>query len=438
MPLLAPGYMSIRTYYKLATVGEAKLLEQNRESYDGVMIGANLASYYESSVASTLARLKKPFFMDPSTAPFGLDLGLIKRDGDIRTSYRRLAERIDQGSGVDTLTRRISRGKLRPADLVAGRGRGRATDLAKSLVMGTIDLQKKCLDLDASKKNQSIKRYMEILDGPVQDNNLDGPEFIVAPYFYLPDLDSDWLRVNAILHATTASFEKSAYAMLCIGKAVFEEANAATKIVAAYPDAGGFLVWVNGFNDFKAGVNDLRHYKAFLSDLVSVGIPIIALYGGYYTVVASERTGSAGLVRGIGSGESRNIERQVGGGGFPKRYYIQHLHLHVMEETAVAALADLPRLRCKCKACKDAMKRAVDGRKPTNDLDRYEMLLKEMGPNQLKEHFMHVYKMEAQHAAKTGLTASESVLGRLAQTDVKRASGLGVHTEHLSRWINAL
>lgn len=434
----APCRMPIRTYYRLAAVGEGGLLEKNRESYYGVMVGANIASYYESSVASILARLKKPFFVDPCTAPFGLDLGLIKRDGDMRTSYRRLVERMDRGSGAGTLARRIGQGRLRPSDLVAGGGRGRATALAKSLVRGAVDIQKKCLDLDASKKNQSIKRYMEILKGAPQDDVLEGAEFVVAPYFYMPDLESEWLRANAALHAAASGSEEGAYAMICIGRAVLEDAGAAARIAAAYPDAGGFLVWVNAFDDSGANVDGLRRYRTLLGDLAGVGRPIIALYGGYYTAVASERAGIAGLVRGIGSGESRDIERQVGGGGFPKRYYIRHLHSHVMEETAAAALADLPGLRCRCRACKDAMGRAVGRRRPANDRDRYGMLLKAMGPSQIKEHTIHVHRMEARHAAKTGFTASASVLGRLAQADVDRASGLGVRTAHLPRWISAL
>ena len=431
--------MSIRTYYRLATVGEGRLLDQNRESYDGVMVGANLASYYESSVASILVRLKKPFFVDPCTAPFGLDLGLIKRDGDMRTSYRRLAERIDRGSGAGTLARRIDRGKLRPADLVARNGRGRATALAKSLVGGTIDLQRKCLDLDASKKNQSIKRYMEILEGAPGDDVPEGAEFVVAPYFYMPELESEWFGANAALHSAAARAEEGAYAMLCIGRAVLREAGAAAKIARAYPDAGGFLVWVNGFNEFKAGVGDLRDYGAFLGDLAGAGRPVIALYGGYYTAVASERAGIAGLVRGIGSGEYRDIERQAGGGGgIPRRYYVRHLHSHVMEETAAAALAEIPGIRCRCRTCKDAMRRAVDVHRPASDRDKYMMLLKAMGSDQIKEHFMHAHRMEARQAARGGPTASATVLGRLSQADVKRASGLGAHTAHLPRWISAL
>ena len=430
--------MPIRTYYRLATAGEGSLLEKNRDSYDGVMVGANIASYCESSVASILVRLKKPFFVDPCTAPFGLDLGLIKRDGDMRTSYRRLVERIDRGSGAGALARRIGRGRLLPSDLVAGGGRGRATALARSLARGTVDIQRKCLDLDASKKNRSIKRYMEILGGAPRDGAPKGPEFVVAPYFYMPDLGSEWLRANAALHAAASGSEEGAYAMLCIGRAVLKDGGAAARIAAAYPDAGGFLVWVNGFDDSRADMGGLRRYRALLDGLAGVGRPVVALYGGYYTAVASERAGIAGLVRGIGSGESRDIERQVSGGGFPKRYYIRHLHSYVMEETAAEALADLPALRCRCRACKDAMGRAVDGRRPADDRDRYEKLLDAMGPSQIKEHTIHVHRMEARHAARTGLAASASVLGRLAQADVDRASGLGVRTAHLPRWISAL
>lgn len=430
--------MPIRTYYRLATMSERRLLEQNSKTYDGVMIGAHLASYHESAVASTLARLKKPFFVDPCTAHFGLDLGLIARDGNMRISYRRLTERIDRVSGTDALTRRIGRGRLHPADLMAGRGRGRATALAKSLVKGTIDLQKKCLDLDASKKNQSIKKYMEIMGNAPHVDGQQGAEFVVAPYFYMHDLKTGWFQANVMLHSMTANSEGGAYAMLCVDKNILGEVGAAARIASEYRSAGGFLVWANGFSDLRDSVGDLQRYKEFLGKLAGAGRPVIALYGGYYTVAASEQVGIAGLVRGIGSGESRDIGRQVGGGGFPKRYYVRGLHTHVMEETAAATLADLPKLRCRCRACRDAMGRAVDGHRPANGRDRYGMLLKAMGPDQIKEHFMHAYRMEVQHAAKNVRTASASVLHRLTRADVKRASKLGASTGHLFRWIDAL
>lgn len=429
--------MPIRTYYRLATLGDGKLLERNKEGYDGVMVGANLAAYYDSAVASILIRVKKPFFIDPCTAPFGLDLGLIERDGDMRTSYRRLADRIDAGSGRDALARRLDRGRLRPSDLAASGGRGRPTALAKSLVGGTVDLQKKCLDSDASKKNQSIKKYMAILGDSGLDDVPSGVEFIVAPYFYVPNMKSGWLAVNARLHAMTARVDPGAYATLCIGMDVIREGSA-ERIAAAYPDAGGFLVWVNGFNDAKAGKEDLVCYREFLEGMAAAGRPTMSLYGGYYSAVASGRAGASGFVRGIGSGESRDMELQVRGGGFPKRYYIRRLHTHVMEETAVAALADIPKIRCRCRACRDAMKRAVNGKRPASDADRYRRMLGAMGPSEIMDHFMQAYRMEMRHAEKNGHSGRAAVLGDLSQADVRRASSLGVYTEHLPKWVAAL
>ena len=431
--------MSIRTYYRLAALGDGKLLEQNRESYDGIMVGANLAAFYDSAVASILIRSKKPFFVDPCTAPFGLDLGLIERDGEMKTSYRRLADRIDTGSGSSMLASRLDRGRLRPADLAAGGGRGRATALAESLVRGAVDLQKKCLDFGASKKNLSIKRYMEILGDDRLEDAPSGPEFVVAPYFYARDTESDWLAVNAKLHAMTAKADSGAHAMLCVGMDVIRGDGSAKKIAAAYPGAGGFLVWVNRFDDSRAGVEDLVHYRRFLEGLAATGRPTMALCGGYYAAAASGRAGVSGFARGIGSGEPRDIELQVRGGGFPKRYYIRHLHAHVMEETAAAALADMPKIRCRCKACRDAMKRAAEGKKrAATDADRYKMMLGMMGPSEIKDHFMHVHRAEMRHAERNGRSASAAVLGGLSQADVRRASGLGVSTRHLPRWIEAL
>ena len=58
--------MAPRIYYSPSTVAEIGLLGRNKGTYHGVMLGADLAALYSSTVALRLGAMRKPFFVDPA------------------------------------------------------------------------------------------------------------------------------------------------------------------------------------------------------------------------------------------------------------------------------------------------------------------------------------------------------------------------------------
>lgn len=432
---LRPPRMAPRNYYSLSTVSEIGLLERNRGTYHGVMVGAGFASLYSSTVALRLGAMRKPFFVDPGTAPLGLDTGLIGWGGVMSSSYRRLVERMDAAVGSGALGRRIGRGRLTPADFGVGGSGGGAADLTDALAAGSLDVQRRCLDPAASRRGRSIKKYSEMLGGRAGVAPARKPEFAVAPYFCAPDAESEWFEVNVKLFKAAAKRERGAYAVLCMDGEPDGWKGMAEKAADAYPGAGGFLVWAAGFDDARAPELHLRQYGEMLSAVKEAQKPVVVLHAGYYALLLSARLGIAGYARGIG-GAAGELGGGGAAGGAPQRYYLRWIHAAAMPESAAAALAASPKIRCGCRACKDAMKRG--GGRGRGGGERYRRMIQAMGRGPLKEHFMHAHKGEIEYAKRGGRGAGDPVMGRLTAADVSRISGAGVPTRHMGRWRAAL
>lgn len=319
-----------------------------------MMLGADLAALYSSTVALRLGAMRKPLFVDPCTAPLGLDTGLIGRGGAMSSSYRLLVERMDAAAGSDALGGRIGRGRLTPADFGVGGSGGGAADLTDALVAGSLDMQRRCLDPAASGRGRSIKKYSEMLGGRAGAAPARRPEFTVAPYFCTPDAKSEWFEVNVKLFKAAARRERGAYAVLCMDGEPDGWKGMAEKAADAYPGAGGFLVWAAGFNDARAPESHLRRYGEAISAVKEAQKPVVVLHAGYYALLLSARLGIAGYARGIG-GWAGGLGGRAAGGGAPQGYYLRWIHAAAMPESAAAALAASPKIRCRCSACRDAM-----------------------------------------------------------------------------------
>lgn len=429
--------MAPRSYYSPSSVSEIGLLERNKGTYHGVMLGADFVSLYSSTVASRLGAMRKPFFVDPRTALLGRDMGLISREGGVMAaSYRRLVERMDAATGSGALGERIKMGRLTPADFGVGGSKDEAADLTDAFVAGSLGVQRECMDLAASRRGRSIKKYAEILGGGANGGSpAKGPEFTVAPYFCAPDAESEWFKVNVKLFRATAKHERGAYAVLCMDGEPDGWKDMAEKAADAYRGAGGFLVWATGFDDASAPESHLRQYGEMLSAVREAKRPIVVLHAGYYALLLSARLGIAGYARSIGGGAG-DIGEQTAGDGVPQRYYLRWIHAAAMPEPAAAALAASRKIRCGCRVCRDAMKGV--GRRGHGSGDRYRRMIQAMGQGLLKEHFMHAHKSEIEWAGRGGRGGRDPIAGSLTAADVSRISGAGVPTRHMGRWRAAL
>src|SRR6266498_3169943 len=108
MPL--PTVPAPWTFYRLGPTNEKGLFKRRRDTYDGVVVPAHIASYYVAFCSEFIGALGKPYFIDPVTYIFSQDPVTLKRflkdkegrtlrdslkqklRGDIKRSYLKLIE----------------------------------------------------------------------------------------------------------------------------------------------------------------------------------------------------------------------------------------------------------------------------------------------------------------------------------------------------------
>src|SRR2546422_8847425 len=108
----------MENYYRIGITSEGNLLTQNPNTYHGIVLGGNFAALYRDWLAAFLQKLNKPFFIDPRTEGFGLDLNYIKKDNDFRSSFKKLIEHFDTVTRSKYFSTSLKRGKLIPCDFI--------------------------------------------------------------------------------------------------------------------------------------------------------------------------------------------------------------------------------------------------------------------------------------------------------------------------------
>lgn len=428
----------MQNYYRIGITNEGNLLLQNSETFHGVVIGGNFAAFYKNWLAAYLRKLKKPFFIDPHTEVFGLDLNNIKKDSDFRASFQKLINHFDNTAKNKFFSNKIKQGKLSPIDFVSSQPKKWNTQLINVLVNGTIALQKNMLDLDTTSNKKSIKKYLKILE-ELEDEDSPNIEFLVAPYFYSSNTHSPWFEINVkLLEVTVRKAEEKVYAVLCLDRDVLGNKSEVNRIISKYKKAAGFLIWINGFNDIRVDKSILKDYLDFIRDLGKAGKPIISLYGGYYTLLLSKYAKINGYSRGIGLGESKEVESPASGGGSPNRYYIQLTHSYVVEENAIKVLERNPDLRCLCKICKPIANEVIKKSKPKNNLELSLNFFRRLKPQQFKEHFMQVHFSEINHINSEDINPKKELEKDFRIAQKKNLRELDVKMAHLERWYTAL
>lgn len=414
-------------YFRWSQHSDYEPLMKNRDMYYGVMAGAHMVAHIGRRFESGLARLGKPYFVDPHT--YVLANARKVGNGQMRGWNGSMVGRIDEANGQRSLRTRLRRGPLVPRDFGVGGPAGRGSDLTVPLVKGTIGIQKG--------PNQSITEHMGG-EGPSTGAGGSGgapaPEFTLAPYFYAPDTASEWFGVNERLLSEAARQKAGVYGVLCLGQGVLGDGGAAGRIVEAYSEAGGLLVWLSEFDDTRASTSKLEQYNLLIDALADTGKPIIALHAGHYAVMLSTRIAIRGVVRGL---DMNGYKDAMGAGGPGQaRYYLRQPHAHAPMEHAARALQLGRKMRCPCSPCKAALSAAKQSGHARNEL--YGAMLGSMGKGKLKVHFMHAQKSEMDHVGANSGDAAAMALGGLSESELGRLEEAGVPTEHVRRWRSAL
>jgi hypothetical protein len=340
------------------------------ETYDQIVVNANIVAHMPSAMATFLAvRAKKPFFIDPQTVAFQHEIDHLlsnskKSAGEVKRSWKRIVEYY--GDPVRRVLDPSSPRSILPEDF-------QDNSECRGFCARVVQFQNN--QLSEEFKTGEDADYVKYVAEQEGVNELVAPTLIVAPYFFLnATFFDEWLSVNLrCLEFTRAELQerkngKPLAAQLVISKEVLLTESFRAKLVDAYRNTGAkpeiFLLWIDSFTEQQLSLSELRTYVDFVKQLASTGAVVVNLYGGYFSVAAA-RFGElqkqlVAVCHGLEYGESKPVV-PISGGVPVAKFYLPVLHSRLAARVAVRAIAALGGFKsvsafhnevCSCPTCK--------------------------------------------------------------------------------------
>ncbi len=349
------------SFYRLGPTKEKELFKRHRNTYDGVVIPAHIASYYCAFCSEFVGSLGKPYFIDPMTYIFANDPEQLKRfvkdkatgrtkreggrkkKGDVKRSYSKLIEQDYQG--VIQVAVDANR-PLVPGDF---------TDASAmhDLVQKVLTFQRTRLAAVPDK----YKKYQKYAQKAGAATSMAGnpPMCLVAPYFPTTTLHPrGWHLTNLQLVQQAKAMAEGLpiFAVILADPQVL--AQDVQQIATDYLRVGadGFLLWPDGFSSDQDPAA-LRVVFDAITKLSRDDKPVILMYGDAFSL-ALHYAGLSGFACGICYGERKLSTQDMDvEGAIPPRYYIRRLKKKVVIETEARRiqLDQYPDLRCNCSIC---------------------------------------------------------------------------------------
>lgn len=298
------------------------------ESYQGVIINANMAAHAPAGIAAFLLEKKAAhtkYVVDPLTHAFQHDPGLISNsEGEPKSSIKALSE-VYSGP----IEKIVGARPLLPRDLQE------EADLAalvnRCVAYQTEHLSGYIMQSDAAK-------YLD------DDDTTVAPYAVIAPYFFMTEATiDDWLPIN--LRAAQLMAERDAgckrFASVVVSQGITVNDDSKAKLCEGFAriNLDGFFVWIDNLNEQDASGAELRGLKDLCARLrLDDSREVINLHGGYFSILAAGPLGGhalSGVAHGPEFGEFRSVV-PVGGGIPISRYYIPELHTRVRYRDALA------------------------------------------------------------------------------------------------------
>lgn len=399
-------------------IPEKELLKNNETLYNGLIISAHVAEYYNKSISIFLENSKKPFFIDPVTYVFARNPKFIKKNGKLKKSYMKLAAKY--GNLIQEIA---GKGQLQPHIF-------KDISVKEEICKQVLKFQKEYI----GEVSKPLSKYFKILDR--EEIKPNGPLFLVPPYFYVESIEDNWYEINLELAKSSLKFKDSykIYPVIFISQDMLEDKESIDIIIEDYKNFEGCLVWVSGFNEMKASIEVLNGFLSLISGLSQDGKKVYSLYGGYFSALVS-KFGLTGFSNGICYGESKNVDMS-GGGAPPIRFYVHQIKSKAMEADSRDFFTEFEDedIQCKCDVCKKI--KITSGDKPYDFFDSIRE-----NPKLAKEHFMACRKIELDEIETTNIN---NLIDKLDNTynyfqfELNSYLYRNLDASHLKKWVSTI
>jgi len=329
---------------------EMNWLESSDLKNCDIVVPSHILEALTKRITSMLAKLKRPYIIDPHTYIFGADVSHI--DG------KRWFGKLVAQYGLDVIIPDPDNFELQPKLLVDNYKQ--PTDNLRELVENVIDYQR-------TKIQETYDDINEIENFDQENIEIQNfkPKWIIPPYFFVSAYSKDWLPVNVNsikLAVKNRNVDEKIFAVIMIDKEMLPFEEDIDEIVAEYNIDGvdGYLIWCASFNENSAKQRELLNFQKFIEKLAIYKKPIHNMYGGLFSLLLQNK-GMMGTTHSICYGEYRN-PFNTGGGGAIVRFYQPYLHSKLpfarLEEIETA----LQLTKCDCKYCDTLNDKKTKGR----------------------------------------------------------------------------
>lgn len=396
--------------------GEKNILSGKalQDSYHGICFSANVACFGRNWVSQFINTLGKPFFIEPMTYVVQFDLEKISKEGELKKSYVKLFK--EYGEPFSSITR--SKDHLNASDF--------DDEILESFVTNVLDFQRN-IAKPQSGSQQSLLEYAKLLGN---ETSIRDPEFLVAPYFWFDNTNSDWYKLNSKVMklAKNSSQNIPVYGVVCIDMKTIQNHDEIPKLVSDFSEMDGILLWISELNEYKMNRDDLISYLNFLHQLNRNNI--ILMYGSYFSMIAS-KFGLNGISPGVGISEFKSVRDQPTGGIFSKKYYVPQTKTMAAEADARTFYADNPDILCTCNVCNG---------NELNSVEDVHSFFDNLTPLKAKQHYCLCRSLELKEIGTSDINRILSILSEnIDFCENKIANSIyNIPYRHLYTWQSAI
>lgn len=316
------------------------LEDSNLENYD-LIIPSHILEGLTKRITSMVAKLNKPYVIDPHTYVFGADVKHIQE--------KRWFDKLLGNYGLDTMIEDPNNFALSSSLLIDENQQ--STNNLKELVENVTNYQRTKIQ----KTYEDINEFEEFDEEPTENLNFK-PKWIIPPYFFIDVSREDWLAVNINsikLAIENRKPDEKIFAVIMIAKEMLPYTKDIDEIVNKYDIEGvdGYMIWCADINENTDKERDLKYFQKFITKLANNKKPIHNMYGGLFSLLL-EGKGMTGTCHSICYGEHK-IPFSTGGGGSITRFYQPHLYAKIPLARTEEVEKALELKKCDCQHCND-------------------------------------------------------------------------------------
>lgn len=245
-------------WYRLNVFAEKQFF--NKELADGLIVPANLISYYGIGMPELLADCKLPFLIDPTSYVWGINPPVLD-SGGLRKSFKKLVEKLDCKAAS-----MLGHQRIQTLD-------EKSPEFAE-FVRKFLQLQLFNVPLSDGPRRQSIDRIKRFKEGSTSKEPTCLPYAIVPPYLYFENVVGN--PYNKTLFAAQLAKDldnqHKIFPCLCMSRSILADNDQIDIIFRDFQTFDGIILWINNFDETKASFDELVNLTKFIKKMSSRGI----------------------------------------------------------------------------------------------------------------------------------------------------------------------